>query len=244
MSSSDSHSPTLIACSHGTGDPAGRAAITALIEQTRALLPGIRVEAAFVDVEEPRIDEVVDRCAPDGPVVVVPLLLSTGFHTNVDIARAVGAHPARAVATAALGPHDVLVDVLASRLGELDLHSDDAVVLAAAGSTNPAAAVDVEAMAELLRGRLSAAVHVGFAAGAGPRITEAIETARRGGARRVGIASYVLAPGHFARVIAGAGGDGATAPLAPDLRLAELVALRYREGARRLEGALHPAPHA
>jgi sirohydrochlorin ferrochelatase len=223
---------TLIACSHGTSDESGRAAIAALVEQTRALVPGIRVEAAFVDVEEPAVDAVVDRCATDGPVVVVPLLLSTGFHTKVDIARAVGAHHGRAVAAPALGPHDLLVDVLQSRLAEIAPH--DGVVLAAAGSSDPAAAVDVQAVAAQLGARLQRPVHVGFAAGAGQRIPDAVAQARRDGAARVGIASYVLAPGFFARVIASAGGDAVTAPLAPDPRLAAVVVERYRQAAAHL----------
>ncbi|HYP73498.1 MAG TPA: CbiX/SirB N-terminal domain-containing protein, partial [Microbacterium sp.] len=76
--------PTLVACSHGTSDPAGRAAVAAQIDLIRRHLPGTTVTPAFVDVEEPAVDDVVSRYAADGPVVVVPLLLSTGFHTGVD----------------------------------------------------------------------------------------------------------------------------------------------------------------
>lgn len=42
------------------------------------------------------------------------------------------------------------------------------------------------------------------------------------------MASYVLAPGYFAQVIGAAGGDVVTEPLAPDARIAEIVAERYR----------------
>lgn len=220
--------PTLIACSHGTGDEHGRAAIAALLDQVRALLPGTRVEEAFVDVQEPAIDAVLARWAPAGPVVVVPLLLSTGYHTKVDIARAAAAHPGRATVAPALGPHELLAEVLASRLAALgDAHPDDAIVLAAAGSTDPAAALAVRTMAERLAEHIHSSVEVGFAAGAGPRITEAVATARAQGARRVVIASYVLAPGYFANVIAASGGDAVTAPLAPDARVAAIVAERF-----------------
>jgi sirohydrochlorin ferrochelatase len=228
---------TLIPCSHGTSDENGRRAIAALLDQTRALLPGIRVVEAFVDVQEPAIDDVVERFVQFGPVVVVPVLLSTGFHTRVDIARAVAAHPGRAVATPPLGPHDLLTEVLASRLAEAGVDHDDAIVLAAAGSSDPAAEDDVRAMAEGLRARVDAPVHVGFAAGAGPRIADTVAEVRAGGAARVAIASYVLAPGHFARVIAGAGGDVATPPLAPDVRIATIIADRYRDGVVVLDPA-------
>lgn len=230
--------PTLIACSHGTSSPAGRAAIRALVDQVRALLPGVSVAEAFVDVQQPEIAEVVGRVAADGPAVVVPVLLSTGYHTRVDIARAVAAHP-DVVATPALGPHDLLALVLESRLAESGASPGDAIVLAAAGSSDPAAEVDVRAMARLLERCIAAPVSVGFAAGAHPRIDVAVDAARAAGAERVIAASYVLAPGHFADVIARAGADVASSPLAPDVRVAALVAERYRQGAALLA---HPAP--
>jgi sirohydrochlorin ferrochelatase len=220
--------PTLIACSHGTSDEFGRAAISASLDEVRVLLPGTRVEEAFVDVQEPAIDTVLARWAPAGPVVVVPLLLSTGYHTRVDIARAVAAHPNRATVAPALGPHDLLAEVLESRLAALGGPGPhEAIVLAAAGSTDPAAAVAVRSMADRLAERIQLPIEVGFAAGAGPRISEAVATARARGAKRVVLASYVLAPGYFANVIAASGGDAVTAPLAPDPRVAAIVAERF-----------------
>lgn len=218
--------PVLIACSHGTSSPAGRAAISALVEKVRLLLPHVAVEEAFVDVQQPEIDDVVRAVAPRR-AVVVPLLLSTGFHTKVDIARAVTDAGPRATATAALGPHPLLADLLATRLREAGLAEGDAVVLAAAGSSDPAASVDVAAMADLLQDRVAAPVAVGYAAGAGTRIADAVARARAGGARRVVSASYVLAPGHFADVIARGGADIVTDPLAPDDAVAAVVVERY-----------------
>jgi sirohydrochlorin ferrochelatase len=226
--------PTLIACSHGTNSPAGRTAIRDQTRRVQDLLPGTRVVEAFVDVQEPEIDVVVEREAPRGGAVVVPLLLSTGFHTNVDIAGAVAAHPGVAVAAPALGPHELLVDVLESRLRASGLGERDAVVLAAAGSSDPGAAVDVADMARRLAMRIAMPVAVGFAAGKGTRIGEAVSAARAGGASRVIVASYVLAPGYFADVIAASGADEVTAPLAPDDRIAEVIAARFRAAASLL----------
>ncbi len=222
---------TLIACSHGTHSLAGRQTIADLIDQVRELLPGVAVEAAFVDVQQPAVDEAVERIAAHDEAVVVPLLLSTGYHTETDIARAVAAHPGRAVATAPLGPHDALVDVLESRLAEAGADPGEPVVLAAAGSSDPRAAEDVAQVAALLAARLGSEVRIGFAAGAGPRITEAIGAARAAGGaevERIAVASYVLAPGYFADLIAGTGGEVITAPLAPDRRVAAIIAERFR----------------
>src|SRR5699024_7271054 len=80
------------------------------------------------------------------------------------------------------------------------------------------------ALSERLRIRVTA----GYAYGASPTVAEAIEHARTDGARRVIVASYVLAPGHFANLIATAGADVVTDPVGTDPRVAEIVAERYR----------------
>ncbi|OYC98434.1 sirohydrochlorin chelatase [Microbacterium sp. Yaish 1] len=230
--------PVLIACSHGTSSREGRAAIAGVVSRVRDMLPGVLVEEAFVDVQQPEIDAVVAGVPAGAASVVVPLLLSTGFHTRVDIARAVAAAHGPCLATPALGPHDLLAGLLAERLRAAGLGAGgaqpgaEAVVLAAAGSSDPAAEVDVAAMAELLAAHLGMPVSVGFAAGAGIRIGAAVAAARSAGARRVFAASYVLAPGHFAGVIAGAGADVVTDPLAPDDAVAAVVVERYRAALR------------
>lgn len=225
---------TLIACSHGTSDPAGRRAIAALTAGIADLLPEARVVQAFVDVEEPSVDDVVAEAAGRGAAVVVPLLLSTGFHVKVDIARSVAPFPDRAIAAPALGPHPLISAMLASRLKASGLRENDAIVLAAAGSTDPAAAVVVQAVASDLSARLDRPVDVGFAAGAGTRIGAAVAAARDRGAARVVAASYVLAPGFFADRIAVSGADVVTAPLAPDEHLASIVRERFRSALYRL----------
>src|SRR5450759_2572129 len=89
MTGPDAAAPILIGCAHGTRDPAGRAVVRGLLDDIRAARPGLDVRAAFVDVQTPEIDEVVAG-VPDGRgAVVVPLLLSAGFHVQVDIARAI-----------------------------------------------------------------------------------------------------------------------------------------------------------
>ncbi len=231
---------TLVACAHGTSDDAGRRAIAVLVEQTRRLLPGIRVEEAFVDVQQPEVSDVVARHIDDGPVVVVPLLLSTGFHTNVDIAAAVRPWPGRAIAAPALGPHDTLAELIGDRLVQAGATAADAVVLAAAGSSDPAAAVDVTRMAAMLERLIDRQVAIGFAAGAGPRIADVADDLRRAGHSRIALASYVLAPGHFARVIAAVDADVVTEPLAPDERIAAVIAERFDTARALLRGPRPP----
>lgn len=221
---------TLIACSHGTADAAGQSAVRTLIDQVAALLPDVRVVPAVVDVEHPQIDEVIDVEARHDDVVVVPLLLSVGFHTGVDIADAVGRH-ANAWQAHPLGSHPLIADIAADRLAGVvpgGWEPGDHVVLAAAGSTAPAAVDDVERAAVHLRELIPVPVSIGYAAAATPSIRDAVAAARAAGASRVIAASHVLAPGFFAGRVSASGADLVSAPLAPDPRLAEIVVERYR----------------
>ncbi|MGY5764736.1 sirohydrochlorin chelatase [Brachybacterium sp. DNPG3] len=230
--------PALIACSHGTRFAEGREAVTAIIARLAGHLPGTRVIPAVVDVEDHEIAGVVEQAVADGPAVVVPLLLSTGFHTGVDIARAVAPHP-EVVAAEAMGPHPALVRTLLRRLRELPggdagQRPGDHVVLAAAGSSDPAAARACEEMRALLAAELPVPVTLGYGAGTSPRLPEAVAAARAAGAERVIAASYVLAPGHFANLVVRSGADLVSAPLGVDDDVVDVILERYREAAARL----------
>ncbi|PQZ61000.1 MULTISPECIES: sirohydrochlorin chelatase [unclassified Microbacterium] len=220
---------TLVACSHGTDSPDGRRAVADIVDLVRLQIPGTRIVQAFVDVQEPEVGEIVDRERADDVVVVVPLLLSVGFHTAVDIARAV--HPYdNARQAEPLGTHPLIADVLHTRLRAVvhDWLPGDHVVLAAAGSSNPAAVADVEAAAAHLRALIPAPVTIGYASAIDPRIADAVSAARRDGATRVIAASHVLAPGYFAGLVERAGADLVAAPLGADPRIAQVIVERFR----------------
>jgi len=70
-------------------------------------------------------------------------------------------------------------------------------------------------------------VTTGYGSAARPTVPDAVLAARRGGAERVVVASYLLAPGHFHDKLAGAGADVVTAPLLPDERIAAVLLDRY-----------------
>jgi len=217
--------PVLVCCSHGTDSPAGRAAVSAIVAAAADAL-GVPTRETYVDVQEPQVDEVI--ASFDGPAVIVPLLLSPGFHTAVDIGRAARSRPG-VVAAGTLGPHPLLAELLAERVRDAGLRAGDHVVLAAAGSSRPEAARRVEEVREALGALVDAPLTVGYAYGATPKVADAVTAARAAGAARVIVASYVLAPGHFADLVAGAGADIATPPLGADPRVVRIVAERYRE---------------
>jgi sirohydrochlorin ferrochelatase len=213
--------PVLLAVAHGTRSASGQAQICALVDTVARRRPDLDVRLAYVDVQHPRLPDAIQRV--DAPVVVVPLLLSSGYHVRVDIAEAVASTPG-AVATAPLGPDSWLVDVLAARIEAARIAAPgpaDAVVLAAAGSSDPRARADVEAVARTLSAR------VAYATTSAPRVPDVVAALRAEGARRVVVAAYLLADGQFHRSLHGAGADAVTAPLVTAAVVPSLVLRRY-----------------
>lgn len=223
---------TIIACSHGTDHDGGRAAISALVQAIRREVHHRDVVAAYVDVQEPSIDEVVR--ATHGGRVIVPLLLSSGYHVNVDIARA-AAHDHMVAAAPPLGPDWALAEIGVRRLLEAGARSGDTIVLASAGSRDPRALDDVSKAAQLLSAVWGGPVHVGSIGGGDTPIAEAVDIARAYG-HRVVISTYLLAPGNFDDRLAEAGADLVTSPLLdggpPDPRLVNLILAKTRTSAR------------
>jgi sirohydrochlorin ferrochelatase len=225
--------PVLVACAHGTRNPTGRRRIAELALAARRLRPGLSTTAAFVDVQPPTVADVVaDLAAAGRRAVVVPLLLSGGYHLHVDIGRAVEAHDG-VVAAGPLGPDPRLVEVLVDRLRATGAEAGTAVVLAAAGSSDPRAVADVERTAALLQERWGGPVGTGYGSAARPGVPDAVAAARKAGAARVVVAAYLLAPGHFASRLRDAGADAVTEPLLPDDRLAAVLLDRYDSAVAR-----------
>src|SRR5204863_7993278 len=131
----------------------------------------------------PTVGDVVAGLSATGkPAVVVPLLLSGGYHVHVDIAGAV-ARASGAVAARPLGPDPRLAEVLFDRLVAAGADPRDpltAVVLAAAGSSDPRAVADVEDTADLLQRSWAGPVTTGYGSAAQPTVPDAVATARRG----------------------------------------------------------------
>lgn len=227
--------PVLVGCAHGTVVPAARRAVAELLLAVAHRRPDLDVMPAFVDVQSPRLPTVLAQLQAIGRrSVVVPLLLSTGYHVRVDIADAVWGVK-DAVAAAGLGPDVRLVDVLLTRLWASGARPGDGVVLAAAGSSDPHACIEVEVVRRHLAAHWDGPVTSGFAASTSPTVAEAVQALRRSGSQRVVVASYLLAPGYFHGRLALAGADLVTAPLlagdgpdsTPDERLVDQVLARY-----------------
>ncbi len=202
----------MVLAAHGTRDPAGVAVARQLVDALRARLPGRPVGLAFVDVLGPAVREVV--AGTPCPVTVIPAFLTSGYHVRTDVPREVTATGRRDVTVStALGPHPLLVGAMWDRLRAAGWRRGDAVVLAAAGSSDPRAIADVRAAARQLSGQVGTRVRVGFVATGAPRVAPLVAGLRAAGEPRVAVATWLLAPGLFHRRLAGAGADVLAAPL-------------------------------
>ena len=219
--------PSLLLVAHGSRDPAAHTCVVHLAAAVGAELPGVPVHVGFVDVRAPGL-----ACAVAGldAAVVVPAFLASGYHVRTDLPAqltACGRRAARFTITPALGPDPLLVRAALDRLADAGWRPGDAVVLAAAGSSDPNALADVRAAAGLLAAAAGRSVRVGYAA-AVPRVEELVAGLRRAGAARVAVASWLLAPGFYQRRLAACGADLVTAPLGTHPAVVAAVVDRYR----------------
>lgn len=224
--------PVLVACAHGTADLEGQQAVHQLRARIAALAPEAEVVEASVDVQRPALAEVVAELSSRGRrSVVVPLLLSAGYHVFTDIAEVVAGSRGLAVAAGALGPDDALVRLLDLRLRERGVPAGVPVVLAAAGSSDPRAEADVERIASALQALRGSDVVVGYLSAAEPRLESVVAERLAVRQEPLVIATYLLAPGYFFDRIATVAGSAArvvTRPLAPDDLVARIAVHRYR----------------
>jgi sirohydrochlorin ferrochelatase len=211
----------LVLAAHGSADPGHAQVVEAIAARVRSLRPGLDVVAAFLDHDEPRL-----AALDTAGAVVVPLLLSGGFHATVDIPAAAP----DATITAAVGPDALLSEALADRLAAAGYRGGDAVVLAAAGSKAESALDDVRRAAALLADQLGADVTAAFVSAGAPRVADL---------RPRVVASYLLSPGAFHDALLQLGADVVSAPLGDHPALAAVALARY--DAAQVPGRTAPA---
>ena len=220
--------PALLAVAHGSRNPDAADVIAALAGQVRRLAPMLDVHVAFIGHAEPSLPAGLDAAGADA--VIVPLLLSTGYHLATDIAGAASSAGARVAGP--LGPDELLLTALTARLAEAGVPEGTPLVLAAAGSSEPAAADDVHAEAKLLAERLGVPVSAAFATATEPTVPQAVADLRERTGGPVAVASYLVAPGHFQDQLADSGADWVTEPLGQHPALAGVIIDRYRAAVR------------
>lgn len=228
--------PALVVVAHGSRDPRALSTVRALLDRVRALRPDVPVHLGHIELNAPLLPDTLAALG-DTEAVLVPLLLSRGYHVKQDIPEMAAASPARTHVAAPLGPHPLLVDALQARLTEAGwpTHMDEAtrrtsaVVLSAAGSRDPDAKTDTGRTAHLLAARLGVPVIPAYASAATPTVDTAVRTLLARGRHHIALASYFTAPGRFATECAQAAPWIAAAPLGTHPSMAHLLLHRYDE---------------
>ncbi|MFB6304910.1 MAG: CbiX/SirB N-terminal domain-containing protein, partial [Haloferacaceae archaeon] len=227
-------------------------------EQVRELAAGLEerlgvpVDAAFLELAEPAIDEAIAGLASAvDRVTVVQLSLFAASHVKSDVPLAVkrarGRHDVTLHNGAHLGVHPALVEILDDRAAAVeerlgvDRAADDvAVVLCARGSSDPDANADAHKLARLLHeGRAFDRVETAFIGVTEPVLADALHDVAKHRPDAVVVLPYMLGDG----VLTGRVRDGADEfddeypyvdaaagdPLGTDGRLLDVLGDRWQE---------------
>lgn len=176
----------LVTVAHGTRK---RTANATAVEVTRRAAERLGLEAvtSYVELCEPLLVDVL--ADSDEPSIVVPLLLSTGYHLRQDLPAAAEGRPA--VVGRSLGPHALLAAAQVDRLLLTGAERGSPLVMVAAGSSDPLATRDLERAAYLLGRAWGSPVRVATMSGLGERLEAVV---RPGDV----VSPYLLAGGLFA----------------------------------------------
>lgn len=199
----------LVLAAHGSADPGYTAVFEWIAARIIGNRPDMDVLVGYLDHCEPRLADL-----PTAGAVVVPMLLASGYHLDVDLP----AVAPKSMIADAIGPDPRLAAVLADRLTDAGWTPGTDVTLAAAGSSQEAGLADVRAAAAHLADRLGVAVSPAYVGAGEPALTDVAPAA---------VATYLLAPGHFADVIASCGSRVISAPIGADPRVADIAMSRY-----------------
>lgn len=213
--------PRLVLAAHGSSDPRFAEVVDSIAAQVRRLRADLDVRTGYLDHGPPSIDDVVDATC-----VVVPLLLSGGYHVRIDIP----AQASECVIAAPVGPDPLLAVALRARLVEAGYDGRSAVVLAGAGSSDERALDDVRTMGRYLSDELGVDVTTAFVSAGSPRLGDIDAHV---------VSSYLLAPGAFHDAVVGRGADVVSAPIGDHNVVADLVLARY--DAAQVPGRIAPA---
>lgn len=201
--------PTLVAVAHGSRDPRSAATVSAVVDRVRAARPGTAVRTAFLDLNEPSVDQVLDSLAArrgETHAVAVPLLLGSAFHARVDLpgilAAAAARHPwARVTQARVLGADPRLISVLRDRVlaacattGTAPNAKRLGVAVAAVGSSSQAANIRTTQVARRLAAWTGWQTETCFVT-VEPDTAHAVARLRARGAEHVIVAPWFLAPG-------------------------------------------------
>jgi sirohydrochlorin ferrochelatase len=158
----------LLVAAHGTRSPEGTATTQAFVAAVARARPDVPVSLGFLDVAAPSLRDAL-HATDARPVIVVPLLLSAGYHVTVDIPAVVAGRADVRVARH-LGPDPAVIAAVADRLAEARSaergravparSAERDTVLAAIASSRASGRAELDEAAGLLGDRLGRPVSV------------------------------------------------------------------------------------
>ncbi|WP_199255565.1 sirohydrochlorin chelatase [Mycolicibacterium mengxianglii] len=188
----------LILTAHGSADPRSAAVTHAVAGRIRRLRPWLDVRPAFLEQTSPGLGDVLAGVTDP---VVVPFLLASGYHVQVDIPAIVEQSGRCTQQADALGEDPALLAVLRHRLAEAGVSPDDrdlGVIVVAVGSSNAAANARTATVASTLAaGTRWAGTEIAFATGPHANLADATAQLRDRGAERLVLAPWFLAHGRI-----------------------------------------------
>jgi sirohydrochlorin ferrochelatase len=219
MTDETASAPHVLIVAHGTHSKLGLDVHHNLLAAIRANRPNSTFALCWLDVASPSLTEALRETS--GPAVIVPVLLSIGYHVKRDIPAVIGDRP-NTVQVSHLGPDARVVAAVFDRLRATPGWAPgNRTVLIGSGSSDPEARTELDHAARLLSGLTGAPVSIAQLsdsdplAGAGPSDD---------------IASYLIAPGFFADKLRGLAGQRRVSdPIGAHPLLAELVVDRLDE---------------
>lgn len=213
----------LVTVAHGTRHGPGNEVARELTLLAGDLLK-IPAEVSYVELCEPLLVDVMREL--EDPSVVVPLLLSTGFHVRQDLPEAAALSAVPVAMAPPFGPDPLLARVQVIRLLLAGAQPGQRVVMVAAGSMDPAAVADLELARDHLADLWSGEVRLAAWAGALPRPADVVRTGDA-------ISLYLLAEGYFAARTReeAAPAEVISGVLGPHPLLAELIVQRAEHAA-------------
>lgn len=234
--------PALVALAHGSRDRRSARTVRDIVAATRKVRPDLCIEVAFLDHSAPDLPSVVTELSEAGhpEIVVVPLFLTSAYHSRVDapaaVAEAAGRLPhVRVLLADPIGTEPSLLtaidDRLSSALRFTRTRQPDALVLASAGSSDARANLAISTLAQQWGERHRLPASVAFASTTAPSAAEAVDRWFRLGCRRVAVGSLFIAPGTLLDRVqhqaVQAGAVAVSQPLGAHAELSRVLVDRY-----------------
>jgi sirohydrochlorin cobaltochelatase len=203
----------LLIIGHGTRDAEGRQTFLDFVDAYQALDKSRPVEAGFLELTGPTIQEAVDKCVEKGytELSAVPLLLFAARHNKFDITneldRAKERHPGIKFHYGRhFGIAPGILDLWRSRLAELDREdlerSQTALLFVGRGSSDPDANGDVYKLARMVwEGSGYLTVETCFIGITHPRLEEGFRRAMLYQPKRIIVLPYFLFTGVLVKKI-------------------------------------------